>query len=142
MLPLVLWWLFAWFPYFYSDCPWPCCGNGWTKIQVKTNLIIRNFVLNTVFMERRTLLSKQYCKFVCRRTETKFGASCLCFLMPNFKYMYHIMICIKDRIQYYKARIWNVEIISLAIFLFIVIKDPYYYMLLEYCIVASSNAHY
>ena len=27
--------------------------------------------------------------------------------------------------------IWKVEIISLAIFPFIVIKDPYYYMLLE-----------
>ena len=67
----------------------------------QTNLIMRNFELNTVFTERRTLLSKQYCKFVCIRTETKFGASCLCFLMPNFTYMYHFMIRIKDRIQYY-----------------------------------------
>ena len=24
VLPLMLWWPFAWFPYFYSDCPWPC----------------------------------------------------------------------------------------------------------------------
>ena len=22
--PLMLWWSLAWFPYFYSDCPWPC----------------------------------------------------------------------------------------------------------------------
>ena len=25
VLPLILWWSLAWFPYFYSDCPWPCC---------------------------------------------------------------------------------------------------------------------
>ena len=23
----MLWWPFAWFPYFYSDCQWPFCGN-------------------------------------------------------------------------------------------------------------------
>ena len=22
----MLWWLLVWFPYFFSDCPWPCCG--------------------------------------------------------------------------------------------------------------------
>ena len=38
-------------------------SKGWTKIQVKTNLFMRNFELNTVFMERRTLLFKQYCNF-------------------------------------------------------------------------------
>ena len=25
VLPLMLWWLLVWFPYFYSDCPWPYC---------------------------------------------------------------------------------------------------------------------
>ena len=25
MLPLMLWWPFTWFPYFYSGYPWPCC---------------------------------------------------------------------------------------------------------------------
>ena len=25
MVPLMLWWSLAWFPYFYSDCPWPYC---------------------------------------------------------------------------------------------------------------------
>ena len=24
--PLMLWWSLAWFPYFYTDCPWPYCG--------------------------------------------------------------------------------------------------------------------
>ena len=22
----MLWWPFAWFPYIYSGCPWPCCA--------------------------------------------------------------------------------------------------------------------
>ena len=26
VLPLMLWWSLVWFPYFYSDCPWPYCG--------------------------------------------------------------------------------------------------------------------
>ena len=24
-IPLMLWWSFVWFPYFYSDWLWPCC---------------------------------------------------------------------------------------------------------------------
>ena len=26
VLPIMLWWLLAWFPYFYIDCPWPYCA--------------------------------------------------------------------------------------------------------------------
>ena len=27
VLPLMLWWSLAWFPYFYLDCPWPYCES-------------------------------------------------------------------------------------------------------------------
>ena len=27
VLPLMLWWSLAWFPYFYSDCSWPYCDQ-------------------------------------------------------------------------------------------------------------------
>ena len=28
VLPIMLWWSLAWFPYFYLDCPWPYCVKG------------------------------------------------------------------------------------------------------------------
>ena len=35
VLSLMLWWSLAWFPNFFSDCPWPYCGakDIFTKFQ-------------------------------------------------------------------------------------------------------------
>ena len=37
VLPLMLWWWLAWFPYFFSDCPWPYCALSEALILAATN---------------------------------------------------------------------------------------------------------
>ena len=53
VLPIMLWWSLAWFPYFYLDCPWPYC------------VLLNSFVLLPTFRFRR---QPNFCWTLCEST--------------------------------------------------------------------------
>ena len=56
VLPLMLWWSLAWFPYFYSDCPWPYCVS-----QMKN---LDQWLTKRYLLSRKLLISCQGFKVV------------------------------------------------------------------------------
>ena len=46
VLPLMLRWSLAWFPYFYSDCPWPYCAVFHVPISYLWKKVFQTFCLD------------------------------------------------------------------------------------------------
>ena len=56
VLPLMLWWSLGWFPYFYSDCPWPYCKFGLIIYESVFTCRFCTFFLPRLFLHFRNLL--------------------------------------------------------------------------------------